>query len=168
MMEVEEKRYLEEGISIGEEAMMMGVFVGEETMRYICWRRDDERQFLTPKMTIHSNHQRGRASIVFFNRASIVFFNLPVSVGCFGYTHPWKSSSSADKYQLGFLLFAFAFNLTNILIFIPMTIEMMKQRHKVERESNIGDKSEKVNLKLATINKKVGMVHGLSSLVVFW
>ncbi|KAJ0485372.1 hypothetical protein HanHA89_Chr14g0567561 [Helianthus annuus] len=25
-----------------------------------------------------------------------------VSAGCFGYTHPWKSSSTVEKYQLGF------------------------------------------------------------------
>ncbi|KAD5316910.1 hypothetical protein R6Q59_032171 [Mikania micrantha] len=95
-----------------------------------------------------------------------------VSVGCFGYTHPWKSSSTAEKYQLGFLVAAFVFNLTNLFVFTPMTIEMMKQRHKVERDSNIGEEVgwtknqevAKVNPKLAAMNKKFGMIHGLSSL----
>ncbi|XP_034689451.1 transmembrane protein 205 [Vitis riparia] len=95
-----------------------------------------------------------------------------VSTASFGYLHPWKSSSTAEKYQLGFLLSAFAFNLTNLLVFTPMTIEMMKQRHKVEREQNIGEEIgrsknkevAKVNPKLAAMNKKFGMIHGLSSL----
>ena len=86
-----------------------------------------------------------------------------VSTASFGYLHPWKSSSTAEKYQLGFLLSAFAFNLTNLLVFTPMTIEMMKQRHKVEREQNIGEEIgwsknkevAKVNPKLAAMNKKI-------------
>ncbi|KAM1953635.1 hypothetical protein ACFX15_007951 [Malus domestica] len=97
---------------------------------------------------------------------------LAVSAGSFGYLHPWSSSSVTDKYQLGFLLSSFAFNLTNLFIFTPMTIEMMKQRHKVEREQNIGEEVggsknvqvAKVNPKLAAMNKKFGMIHGLSSL----
>ncbi|KAK3407487.1 hypothetical protein EUGRSUZ_K03533 [Eucalyptus grandis] len=95
-----------------------------------------------------------------------------MSVASFGYLHPWKSSSSTEKYQLGFLLSAFAFNLTNLFVFTPMTIEMMKQRHKVEKEENIGNEVgwsknvevAKVNPKLAAMNKKFGMIHGLSSL----
>ncbi|KAB2017254.1 hypothetical protein ES319_D08G149600v1 [Gossypium barbadense] len=53
-----------------------------------------------------------------------------------------------------------------------MTIEM-KHRHKVEREENIGNeiggsKNQEVakkNPKLAAMNKKFGMIHGLSSLI---
>lgn len=49
---------------------------------------------------------------------------------------------------------------------------MMKKRHKVEREENIGEEvgwsknveAAKVNPKLAAMNKKFGMIHGLSSL----
>ncbi|KAM0998579.1 hypothetical protein ACFX2I_008296 [Malus domestica] len=97
---------------------------------------------------------------------------LAVSAGSFGYLHPWSSSSVTDKYQLGFLLSSFAFNLTNLFVFTPMTMEMMKQRHKVEREQNIGEEVggsknvqvAKVNPKLAAMNKKFGMIHGLSSL----
>ncbi|XP_057966661.1 uncharacterized protein LOC131156755 [Malania oleifera] len=95
-----------------------------------------------------------------------------ISVASFAYLHPLKSSSTAEKYQLGFLLSAFAFNLANLLVFTPMTIEMMKQRHKVEKELNIGDEigwsknqeAAKAKPKLAAMNKKFGMIHGLSSL----
>jgi hypothetical protein len=49
---------------------------------------------------------------------------------------------------------------------------MMKKRHKIERELSIGDevgwsknvKSAKSNPTLAAMNKKFGMIHGLSSL----
>jgi len=49
---------------------------------------------------------------------------------------------------------------------------MMKQRHKVERENNIGEEVgwsknrevAKTNPQLAAMNKKFGMIHGLSSL----
>ncbi|XP_075491592.1 uncharacterized protein LOC142529823 [Primulina tabacum] len=95
-----------------------------------------------------------------------------VALGAFGYLHPWKSSGAAEKYQLGFLLAAFGFNLSNLVVFTPMTIEMMKERHKMEREANIGEevgwtKNQEVakkNPKLASMNKKFGMIHGLSSL----
>lgn len=51
-------------------------------------------------------------------------------------------------------------------------MQMMKQRHKVEREEDIGSEVgwsknrdvAKVNPKLAAMNKKFGMIHGLSSL----
>ncbi|WCJ22298.1 Late embryogenesis abundant protein (LEA) family protein [Euphorbia peplus] len=94
------------------------------------------------------------------------------SVASFGYLHPWKSATTSEKYQLGFLLSSLAFNLTNLFVFTPMTIEMMKQRHKVEREEKIGDEigwsknqeRAKANPKLAAMNKKFGMIHGLSSL----
>ncbi|KAK4282552.1 hypothetical protein QN277_013913 [Acacia crassicarpa] len=103
---------------------------------------------------------------------SMVGICCAISVASFGYQHPWKSSSSAERYQLGFLLSSFAFSLVNLFVFTPMTIEMMRQRHKVERENSIGDevggsKSEEVakkNPRLAGMNKKFGMIHGLSSL----
>ncbi|XVF72720.1 hypothetical protein PTKIN_Ptkin12aG0142900 [Pterospermum kingtungense] len=95
-----------------------------------------------------------------------------ITVAAFGYLHPWKSATTMEKYQLGFLVSAFAFNLTNLVVFTPMTVEMMKQRHKVEKEQNIGDEigwsknqeAAKTNPKLAAMNKKFGMIHGLSSL----
>ncbi|GKV40472.1 hypothetical protein SLEP1_g48117 [Rubroshorea leprosula] len=103
---------------------------------------------------------------------SMVGICCAISMVSFGYLHPWKSSSTAEKYQLGFLASALAFNLTNLFVFTPMTIEMMKQRHKVEKEENIGEEIgrskntevAKVNPKLAAMNKKFGMIHGLSSL----
>lgn len=50
--------------------------------------------------------------------------------------------------------------------------QMMKQRHKIEREANIGEEVgwtknqevAKINPKLSAMNKKFGMIHGLSSL----
>ncbi|KAL0916311.1 hypothetical protein M5K25_013812 [Dendrobium thyrsiflorum] len=94
------------------------------------------------------------------------------SLTAFSYLHPWKSASSLERYQLGFLLSSLGFNLSNLLVFTPMTVEMMKKRHKVERDLSIGEEvgwsknaeSAKVNPKLAAMNKKFGMIHGLSSL----
>ncbi|KAM7276240.1 hypothetical protein ACFE04_018106 [Oxalis oulophora] len=94
------------------------------------------------------------------------------SVASFGYLHPWKSATTTEKYQLGFLLSTFAFNLTNLFVFTPMTIELMKKRHKMERELSIGEEvgwsknqeAAKANPNLRAMNKKFGMVHGLSSL----
>ncbi|CAL9112454.1 unnamed protein product [Musa acuminata var. zebrina] len=95
-----------------------------------------------------------------------------VSVAAFAYLHPWRSASSIERYQLGFLLSALGFDLSNLLVFTPMTIEMMKKRHKIERDLNIGQEvggaknkeAAKTNPQLAAINKKFGMIHGLSSL----
>ena len=39
---------------------------------------------------------------------SMVGLCCAISVASFAYFHPWKSSSTAEKYQLGFLLSAFA------------------------------------------------------------
>lgn len=55
---------------------------------------------------------------------SLVGVCCSIAVASFAYLHPWKSSSTAEKYQLGFLLSAFAFNLTNLFVFTPMTIEV--------------------------------------------
>ncbi|KAK4765843.1 hypothetical protein SAY87_007485 [Trapa incisa] len=103
---------------------------------------------------------------------ALVGVSCSISLASFGYLHPWKTASTTEKYQLGFLASSFAFNLANLLVFTPMTIQMMKQRHKVEKEANIGDEIgwtknqevAKVNPKLAAMNKKFGMIHGLSSL----
>ncbi|KAL9662941.1 hypothetical protein QQ045_027776 [Rhodiola kirilowii] len=61
---------------------------------------------------------------------------------------------------------------SNIEVTELATSSMMKQRHKIEREQNIGDEVgwsknrevAKKNPKLAAMNKKFGMIHGLSSL----
>ncbi|KAJ3687460.1 hypothetical protein LUZ61_016624 [Rhynchospora tenuis] len=95
-----------------------------------------------------------------------------VCVAAFAYLHPWKSASSLERYQLGFLLSALGFDLSNLLVFTPMTIEMMKKRHKIERELSIGEEVgwsknvevAKKNPNLAAMNKKFGMIHGFSSL----
>ncbi|KAJ6798763.1 transmembrane protein 205-like [Iris pallida] len=95
-----------------------------------------------------------------------------VSVAAFAYLHPWRTAAPVERYQLGFLLSALGFDLSNLLVFTPMTVEMMKKRHKVERELSIGEEVgwsknmevAKANPKLAAMNKKFGMIHGLSSL----
>ncbi|KAM2965037.1 hypothetical protein FF2_022767 [Malus domestica] len=67
---------------------------------------------------------------------TIVGICLAVSAGSFGYLHPWSSSSVADKYQLDFLLSASAFNLTNLFVFAPMTIETRPVEDQVPVESD--------------------------------
>ena len=47
-----------------------------------------------------------------------------VSVAAFAYLHPWKTASAVERYQLGFLVAALGFNLSNLLVFTPMTIEV--------------------------------------------
>jgi hypothetical protein len=47
-----------------------------------------------------------------------------ISVAAFAYLHPWKTASAIDRYQLGFLLSALGCNLSNLLVFTPMTIEV--------------------------------------------
>ncbi|GKC02173.1 transmembrane protein 205 [Tanacetum coccineum] len=139
---------------------------------YLGERNDDFKIEIEARLNL-PRHQFGNLqSKMFPAYFMMVGICCAVSVGCFGYTHPWKLSATAEKYQLGFLVAAFVFNLTNLFVFTPMTIEMMKQRHKIERESNIGEEVgwtknqevAKVNPKLAAMNKKFGMIHGLSSL----
>jgi hypothetical protein len=95
-----------------------------------------------------------------------------ISVAAFAYLHPRKTAAAVECYQLGFLLSALGCNLSNLLVFTPMTIEMMKKRHKIERDLSIGEEVggsknqevAKTNPTLAAMNKKFGMIHGLSSL----
>ncbi|KAF8391856.1 hypothetical protein HHK36_022194 [Tetracentron sinense] len=54
---------------------------------------------------------------------SMVCVCCATSVASFGYFQLWKSKSAAERYQLGFLLAAFAFILTNMFVFTPMIIE---------------------------------------------
>lgn len=68
---------------------------------------------------------------------SLVGVSCAVSVASFTYLHPWKSSSTTEKYQLGFLLSAFAFNLSNLFVFTPMTIEVRTLQFSVSTFKNI-------------------------------
>ncbi|KAF8391853.1 hypothetical protein HHK36_022191 [Tetracentron sinense] len=54
---------------------------------------------------------------------SMVCVCCATSVASFCYFLLWKSESAAERYQLGFLLSAFAFILTNLFVFTLMTIE---------------------------------------------
>ncbi|ONM33372.1 Transmembrane protein 205 [Zea mays] len=51
-----------------------------------------------------------------------------ISVAAFAYLHPWKTASTVQRYQLGFLLSALGCNLSNLLVFTPMTIEVNVSR----------------------------------------
>ncbi|PUZ45775.1 hypothetical protein GQ55_8G251600 [Panicum hallii var. hallii] len=69
-------------------------------------------------------------------------------------------------YQLGFLVSALGCNLSNLLGFMPRTIEMMMKRHKMEKDL-IGIGTEVVyskNSETTKRDRKFGMIHGLSSL----
>ncbi|KAG1326201.1 putative zinc finger matrin-type protein 2 [Cocos nucifera] len=59
-----------------------------------------------------------------------------ISVMAFAYLHPWKSASSLERYQLGFLLSALVFNLSNLLVFTPMTIEAVGVDNTFRRKWN--------------------------------
>ncbi|CAL4990588.1 unnamed protein product [Urochloa decumbens] len=95
-----------------------------------------------------------------------------ISVAAFAYLHPWKMASTIERYQLGFLLSALGCNLSNLLVFTPMTVEMMMKRHKMEKDLGIGTEvgysknaeTAKRSPALAAMNRKFGMIHGLSSL----
>lgn len=62
-------------------------------------------------------------------------------------------------------------HMLKLILPIPIA-QMMKKRHKVERDLNIGDEvgvsknmeAAKTNPQLKSMNKKFGMIHGLSSL----
>lgn len=112
---------------------------------------------------------QGKMFPAYFSMVSVC---AAICVAAFSLTHPWYSASSVEKLQIGLLVSFLVFTLSNLLIFTPMTMNMMKLRHKVEREENIGDEVgrsknlevAKRNPKLAAMNKKFGMIHGLSSL----
>ncbi|CAL4986034.1 unnamed protein product [Urochloa decumbens] len=95
-----------------------------------------------------------------------------ISVAAFAYLHPWKTASTIERYQLGFLLSALGCNLSNLLVFTPMTVEMMMKRHKMEKDLGIGTEvgysknaeTARRSPALAAMNRKFGMIHGLSSL----
>ncbi|KAL6907819.1 hypothetical protein ACP4OV_001989 [Aristida adscensionis] len=95
-----------------------------------------------------------------------------ISVAAFAYLHPWKTASAVERYQLGFLVVALCCDLSNVLLFTPMTIKLMVKRHKIEKDLGIGSEigysknpeMAKKSPALAAMNKKFGMIHGLSSL----
>ncbi|KAJ7298860.1 hypothetical protein O6H91_18G075800 [Diphasiastrum complanatum] len=93
-------------------------------------------------------------------------------VASFATLHPWSSATSRERMQIVSLVLSLTSTLLNLIIFEPLTIKIMKERHKVEREESIGSEvgvsknleAAKRNPQLAKINKKFGKVHGLSSL----
>lgn len=103
---------------------------------------------------------------------SLVAVCAAICVSGFALLHPWRASTFADKSQIVCLTFSLVSTLSNILVFTPMTMQTMRERHKVEREESIGHEvglsknkeAAKRNPKLAELNRKFGMIHGLSSL----
>ncbi|XP_034606947.1 uncharacterized protein [Setaria viridis] len=95
-----------------------------------------------------------------------------ISVAAFAYLHPWKTASTVERYQLGFLLLALGCNLSNLLVITPMMVEMTKKRYKLEKDlgigSEVGNSKNKEMAKrspaLAAMNQKFRMIHVVSSL----
>ncbi|KAL2481085.1 Late [Abeliophyllum distichum] len=68
------------------------------------------------------------------NKMFLAYFSMvgvycAMAVGAFGYLHSRKTSAAAEKYQLGFLLAVFPFNLSNLVVFTPMTIDINTIAH---------------------------------------
>ncbi|CAK9867125.1 unnamed protein product [Sphagnum jensenii] len=86
--------------------------------------------------------------------------------------HPWSVATGFERLQVVVLGGSLGATLLNLFYFQPLTIKVMTQRHKVERQENIGSEvgmsrnSEvaKRNPELAKLNKRFGMIHGFSSL----
>ena len=55
-----------------------------------------------------------------------------ISVAAFAYLHPWKTASTIERYQLGFLISALGCNLSNLLVFTPMTVEVIYFVHALK------------------------------------
>eukprot|EP00249_Psilotum_nudum_P007574 c20664_g1_i1 orf=598-1260(-) len=95
-----------------------------------------------------------------------------VCLAGFAMIHPWKSATFMEKSQICCLVLSLVSTLLNMFVFSPLTMKLMRERHKVEREESIGDevgisKNQEVaqrNPKLKELNKKFGMIHGFSSL----
>ncbi|WVZ49750.1 hypothetical protein U9M48_001080 [Paspalum notatum var. saurae] len=95
-----------------------------------------------------------------------------ISVAAFAYVHPWKASSTIERYQLGFLILALGCNLSNLLVFTPMMVEMMTKKYKMEKDLGIGTEvgySRNVEMAkkspaLAAMKWKFRMIHVLSTL----
>ncbi|XP_039803872.1 transmembrane protein 205-like [Panicum virgatum] len=61
------------------------------------------------------------------------------SAAAFAWLHlPWRAASPAERRQLVLLAAAAGLDLANLLVFTPITIEVMWQRHKLERRLGIG------------------------------
>ncbi|XP_058077659.1 uncharacterized protein LOC131226023 [Magnolia sinica] len=90
----------------------------------------------------------------------------------FAYDNSWRLMEEKQKLQLLLLLSSFGFNVINLVVFLPMTLEVMRRRHKVEREVDIGEEVgwwknklvAKHNPNLAAMNKTFALVHGIAAL----
>lgn len=48
-----------------------------------------------------------------------------ISLASFGHLHPWSSASTTEKYRLGFLTSSFVLHLDNLVLFNPLTIQVI-------------------------------------------
>lgn len=87
-------------------------------------------------------------------------------------THPWMGATKRERLQIVALGVSLLTVVVNLLVFQPLTVKIMKQRHKIEKDEGVGTEvgwsknveAAKRNPELAKINKTFGMVHGFSSL----
>lgn len=87
-------------------------------------------------------------------------------------THPWMGATKRERLQIVALGVSLFTVVVNLLVFQPLTVKIMRQRHKIEKDEGIGAEVgwsknvevAKSNPDLARINKTFGMVHGFSSL----
>ncbi|KAG6544587.1 hypothetical protein Mapa_014009 [Marchantia paleacea] len=94
-------------------------------------------------------------------------------IGVIAILRPWFDSSIWEKAQFVSLGVSLSFTLANLLVIEPITSQLMRERHKVEREEGIGTEPgvsrkaeiEKAGPKLQAINKKFFAAHGISSLL---
>ncbi|XP_037482402.1 transmembrane protein 205-like [Triticum dicoccoides] len=70
--------------------------------------------------------------------------------------YPWKTAPVVERRQLGLLVATVGFDLTNLLLLAPKTLEMMQERHIVERGLGLGEQGSfdglRSNIRLATSN----------------
>ncbi|XP_066351098.1 uncharacterized protein [Miscanthus floridulus] len=98
------------------------------------------------------------------------------SAAAFAWLHlPWRAASPAERRQLVVLVAAAGLDLANLLVFTPKTIEVMWQRHKLERRLGIGRvgsldgmrsnaRAAETCAALAALNGRFRTAHALSAL----
>ncbi|KAF8667627.1 hypothetical protein HU200_052833 [Digitaria exilis] len=81
--------------------------------------------------------------------------------------HPWQAASAVEHRQLVVLLTAVGLDLANLFIFIPRTLkflQVMQERHKVERSLGIGGQvfldGWRCNVQAATSSAALAAVNG--------
>ncbi|GBG65427.1 hypothetical protein CBR_g50787 [Chara braunii] len=103
----------------------------------------------------------------------VVLTCVSVCLMALGLTHPFtKTAAAAERLQFWILSGSAVATAINLVLLEPWTTKIMFQRHKIEREAGLGGEvglsrnreEAKTNPALAAINKRFGIVHGLSSM----